>query len=70
MLIHVRKIFNCKLSLKCSCQGGSQLLRKNIEHSCDQVLRNDSLEIEFTITATKVLPIQLFSDNTASKQKM
>ena len=38
MLIHVRKIFNCEVSFKCHCQGASQLLRKNFEHGCDQVL--------------------------------
>ena len=37
VLLHVRKIFNCKVSFKFRCQGASQLLRKNFEHSCDQL---------------------------------
>ena len=38
MLIHVRKIFNSKVSFKCRRQGALQLLKKNFERSCDQEL--------------------------------
>ena len=34
MLIHFRKIFNCKVSFKCCCQCSS---RTNFGHSCDQI---------------------------------
>ena len=38
MLTHVRKIFSCKVSFKCPCQRVLNMLRKNFEHGCDQVL--------------------------------
>ena len=38
MLIHLRKIFHSKVSLKCRCQCALYLFGKNFEHSCDQVI--------------------------------
>ena len=38
ILIHVRKTFICKVSVICRCQSASSLLRKILEHSCDQLL--------------------------------
>ena len=67
MLIHVCKIFNCKVSFKCRCRCASWLLRKNFEHSCDQELSEWQ---KITITVTEVVFMQLFSLTIGSKQKI
>ena len=70
MLIHVHKIVKYKLSLKCRCQGALSLLRKNLEHSCDQVLSEWHFQRK-THThsrATEVIIIQLFCLIVVSKQ--
>ena len=56
-----RKIFNCKISFKCPCQGAS---------CCDQVLLECHFQKKITITATEVVLIHLFSLTVVSDQKV
>ena len=67
ILVHVRKIFNCKVSFKCRCQCTSQLSRRNFENSWD--FQNGSFE-KITITLAEVTLIQESFPNVVSKQKI
>ena len=68
ILIHVRKTFICKVSVICRCQSASSLLRKILEHSCDQLLSDWYFQKSY-ITVTEVVLIQLSSHAIGSKQK-
>ena len=56
-LIHVLKVFNCKVSFKCRCQRASQLLR-NLKLISSN-FQNGIFEI-ITITVTIIVLIQMF----------
>ena len=67
IFVHVRKIFNCKVSFKCRCQCISPLLRRNFENSWD--FQNGSFG-KITITLAEVALIQESFPNVVSKQKI
>ena len=59
MLIHVRKIFSCRVSFK--------MLGRNSEHSCDQVSFRMLLSKKSTITVAEVVLIQVSFLTVSSK---
>ena len=69
LLIHVRKLFNCRVSVRILFSM-CQFLRKNFEYSCDQVTFKMPLSNKITLTVTEVVLIQGFFLTNGSKQKI
>ena len=55
MLIHVRKLFNCRVSFKILFSMWLVILGMNLEHSCDEVTFRMLLSNKITITVTEVV---------------
>ena len=61
MLIHVRKMENCRVSFKMQLSMRFVIAKKGLdfEHSCDQVTFRMPLSKKITITVTEVILLQV-----------